>query len=239
MTDKFQGGYILLSRSIIDSRIFKKPPSYLKIFIYILCKIRYADGMFPRGTNLFNFSTDDIIPGVTKNQIYEFLRWAKNGDDPILTTQKTTRGIILKINNYEDFQNSLNYEFQDTSQNNSKTTPKQLQHYTRRRKERKKRERINSLSHEEREILKNYLSRKKGKGKVENIEAYLDTIIKNGSYLPILEKEKARLERVKQEEVIPPPEDFEEDEPPLSAQELQEMMRSKLVFLNARQAKEG
>lgn len=240
MTDNIQGGYILLSRLLIESRIFKKPPAYIKIFIYILFKVRYSNGIFPRGTNLFNFSTEDIIPGVTKNQIYEFIRWAKSGNDPILTTQKTTRGIVVKVNNYSYFQNSGNYELQDSFRNNSKIATKQLQHYNRRKKERKKeRDSKLSLSHEEREILKNYLSRKKGKGKVDDIDAYMETMIQNGSYLPILEKEKARIERVKQEEVIPPPENFEEEEEPLSAQELQEMMRSKLVWLQPKQVKEG
>lgn len=147
--------------------------------------------------------------------------------------------------NFEEVENRyivtvLNYrKYQDVTVKTEKRYTKRYSKRTQEKKEKKERDSKLSLSHEEREILKNYLSRKKGKGKVENIEAYLDTIIKNGSYLPILEKEKARIERKKQEEIIPPAENFEEDEPPLSAQELQEMMRSKLVFLNPNWVKES
>lgn len=147
--------------------------------------------------------------------------------------------------NFEEVENRyivtvLNYrKYQDVTVKTEKRYTKRYSKRTQEKKEKKERDSKLSLSHEEREILKNYLSHKKGKGKVEHIEAYLDTIIKNGSYLPILEKEKSRIERKQQEEIIPPPENFEEDEEPLSAQELQKMMRSKLVFLNPNRVKES
>jgi len=35
------GGYILLSRRLIESEIWDKPPMYLKVWIYILTKARH------------------------------------------------------------------------------------------------------------------------------------------------------------------------------------------------------
>lgn len=120
------GGYILLSRQILKSDIWKKPPEYLKIFLYILLKVNHQNALYPRGCNFFNFS-DEKPDGVSKNQIYEFLRWSKHPKVGILTTQKTTRGIIIQVNNYNKYQSSENYKSQDKKQNNSKTTPTQLQ----------------------------------------------------------------------------------------------------------------
>ena len=123
-----EGGCILLSRQILTSEIWRKPPEYLKIFLYILLKVNHKDGLFPRGSNFFNFS-EQKPEGVTKNQIYEFLRWSKHPRIAILTTQKTTRGIIIKVNNYERYQTLDNYKLQHENQDSTNTAPTQLQHY--------------------------------------------------------------------------------------------------------------
>jgi hypothetical protein len=40
---KILGGYVLLSRKLIDSEIFKKPPLYLKVWIYLLQRAQHGD----------------------------------------------------------------------------------------------------------------------------------------------------------------------------------------------------
>jgi len=35
------GGYILLSRKLIESEIFKKPPLYIKVWNYLLLKAQH------------------------------------------------------------------------------------------------------------------------------------------------------------------------------------------------------
>ncbi|MCD7740514.1 MAG: hypothetical protein LUH11_04110, partial [Candidatus Gastranaerophilales bacterium] len=103
--ENFKNGFILLSRSVLQSEIWiNKPAEWLKIFIYILLKVNHKDEFFPRGSNFFNFS-ESVPPGTNKNQCYNFLKWAKNPKIQILTTQKTTRGVIVKVNNYNDYQN--------------------------------------------------------------------------------------------------------------------------------------
>jgi hypothetical protein len=124
-----QGGCILLARQILSSGIWRKPPEYLKIFIYILLKVNHKDNkLFPRGSNFFNFTTElDEISGVTKNQVYDFLRWAKSEKADLLTTQKTTRGVVIKVNNYDTYQEMENYKLQHKFQDSSNTAPTQLQ----------------------------------------------------------------------------------------------------------------
>ena len=36
-------GFILLSRSLIESEIFSKPPLYLKVWIYLLTRAQHTD----------------------------------------------------------------------------------------------------------------------------------------------------------------------------------------------------
>ena len=122
--DYINGGFILLSRHILFSEIWRKPPEYLKIFLYILLRVNHEDGLFPRGSNFFNFS-EERIPGVTAHQIYHFLKWASTEAD-ILAKQKTTRGVVLKVNNYDKYQAMNNYFRQDTLRNNCETDAKQM-----------------------------------------------------------------------------------------------------------------
>ncbi len=124
--DTIHGGCILLSRNILFSEIWRKPPAYLKIFLYILLKVNHKDGLFPRGSNFFNFK-EDKPSGVTITQIYEFLRWAKSEKVQFCTTQKTTRGVILKVNNYDRYQSLENYQNQHENQASSNSAPTQPQ----------------------------------------------------------------------------------------------------------------
>lgn len=126
-----QDGWIKLQRKILHSMIFRKKAEYLKIFIYILCKVNHADGLFPKGSNFFNFKEEiRDIPNVSLNQVYEFIRWAKK--EGMITTQKTTRGVIINITNWELYQDSKQADLQRDPQFNYKTAPskKQLKHNT-------------------------------------------------------------------------------------------------------------
>ena len=117
------GGCILLSRQILNSDIWKKPPEYLKIFLYILLRVNHKNELYPRGSNFFNFS-DQKPDGVTLNQIYKFLSWARSEKVQILATQKSTRGVVIKVNNYDRYQTLDNYYRQDTRQNDGRTINK-------------------------------------------------------------------------------------------------------------------
>ena len=120
--DTIHGGCILLSRNILYSEIWRKPPEWLKIFLYILLKVNHDNGLYPRGSNFFNFS-EDRPSGVSKIQVYEFLRWAKSEKVNFCTTQKTTRGIIINVNNYDFYQTMDNYKNQHKNQHRPNTDP--------------------------------------------------------------------------------------------------------------------
>ncbi len=220
MEKKIEGGYILLARNLIESEIWRKPPAYLKIWIYILSRVNWKKSKENDiGEALFIF-TQEKIPGVKLSQIYDFLRWAKTGNSRELTTQittqKTTRGIRLKVTKYAYYQDVKNYKFQDTFQDafqeNSNTIPKTLNkgiyntHTIGEEKEKSVCVNSQNLSNTDLEILKKYA---KANG-ARRIAPYVHSLIKNGGYTAILKEEKEKqekLERQKAKEVIPPPED--------------------------------
>ena len=125
--NNIQGGCILLARQILKSEIWNKPAEYLKIFIYILLKVNHDNKLYPRGSNFFNFSQETFY-GITRAQVDHFLRWACSQNVKLLAKQKTARGIILKVNNYDRFQTMENYcfsgELRNKMRNNCETTAK-------------------------------------------------------------------------------------------------------------------
>ncbi len=152
MTNNFiPGGYILLSRRLIESEIWDKPPMYLKVWIYILTKARHkATQRFERGELLISIPElqeacshkvgyRTVKP--TKDQIYNILEWLRsvnergseyNDEDDtnttMITTTKTTRGLIVKVRNYNVYQDPKNYEDngEHNNENTTKTTAKTL-----------------------------------------------------------------------------------------------------------------
>ncbi|PTE43391.1 DnaD domain-containing protein [Staphylococcus equorum] len=127
------GGYILLSRKIIESEIWSKPPMYLKVWIYILTKARYtSNNKFERGELLLSIpevqeacshKVGYRIEKPTKAQIYNIIDWLRSFDEKecgdndednvkgtMITTNKTTRGLVCKVHNYSVYQDPKNYE---------------------------------------------------------------------------------------------------------------------------------
>lgn len=93
----------------MDSLIWMEKPSWwLKVWEYILFKVNHAPNKrFQRGQNFFNrgmiyydccLYNENVKEGSIKNVI----DWLKK--EKMITTQKTTRGMILTVLNYETYQ---------------------------------------------------------------------------------------------------------------------------------------
>lgn len=127
--DYIDGGYILLSRKLIESEIWAKPPLYLKVWIYILLKARHkATNKWERGELMISIpelqEACSYYAGYrketpSKKQIFDILEWLRNPhedpvtgtvDSPMMVTQKTTRGMVCKVLNYNVYQDPKNYE---------------------------------------------------------------------------------------------------------------------------------
>ncbi|MCR3760389.1 hypothetical protein KYB31_15535 [Clostridium felsineum] len=140
---KIKGGYILLSRGLIESEIFKKPPLYLKVWIYLLSKAQHKDFKALKRGQLW---TD--IPEIqeacswyvgyrkekpSKKQIYTILEWLRNpyerdnegtAKGTMIGTTKGTQGMLVNIDKYRFYQDSKNYEGND--EGNDERTAKEL-----------------------------------------------------------------------------------------------------------------
>jgi len=125
------GGYILQPRCIDDSDIMNEPPVVRELWIYLLRRVNYKDGKFPRGTNFFQLATiQDALcwyQGFRK-RYYSKPQLSKSlwrlYERNMIATQKATRGVIVTILNYDYYQDPNNYESND-ERNMTETRRKQ------------------------------------------------------------------------------------------------------------------
>lgn len=140
------GGYILLSRKIIESEIFQKPPLYLKVWVYLLSCAQHK-----KYKNLNKGQLFTSIPEIqeacshmvgyrketpTKDQIYNILEWLRkrcedlcesNDSTTMITTTKATHGLLVNIEKYSFYQNPNNYESNEESNNENDTNGRREQ----------------------------------------------------------------------------------------------------------------
>lgn len=108
----FAEGATIWSRSTLDSEIFfYKPDKWFKIWFYLINVVNHKDNkLFKRGENLVTYKDIVLATKASRNQIESFISWAKSGEHPMLSTRKTTRGMVIKLLNYELYQNLENYK---------------------------------------------------------------------------------------------------------------------------------
>lgn len=134
------GGYIILSRKLIESEIWDKPPLYLKVWIYLLSRAQHKPyKKLQRGE--LRTSIPEIMEACSwyvgyrketpsKDQIYQVIDWLRkacegvhesNDNPPMITTTRATHGLVINIEKYDLYQSPKNYE-SNTEGNNEKDT---------------------------------------------------------------------------------------------------------------------
>ncbi|KKM66277.1 hypothetical protein LCGC14_1482870 [marine sediment metagenome] len=115
-------GATIWARKTIESDVFYwKPDKWFKIWFYIINRVNFEDTkLFPRGECFITY--EQICEGTeaTKHQVHEFIRWSKK--ERMLTTRKTTRGMVLKVLNYAKYQDFDTYK--NHTKNQTETTRK-------------------------------------------------------------------------------------------------------------------
>lgn len=133
------GGYILVSRKLIESEIWEKPPLYLKVWMYLLMRAQYKPFKdlergelvvsIPELIEACSYKVGYRTEKPTKSQIFNILEWLRNSNEgsderysneTMIETTKTTRGMVVKVTNYNVYQDSKNYEQND--ERNSETS---------------------------------------------------------------------------------------------------------------------
>jgi hypothetical protein len=119
------GGATLWARQTIESEIFlNKPAEWFKIWFYLVNRVCFKNEKnYKRGELFLKYEWISDATKASKNQIDGFIRWAKVAD--MLTTQKTTRGFIVKIANYSKYQTLDNYYYNVKTDTENEFQPKQ------------------------------------------------------------------------------------------------------------------
>jgi len=105
-----QSGATIWARQTIESDIFfDKPDKWFKIWFYLVNMVNFKDTkQFARGSGFTKYELIMHATGATKNQIDSFIRYAK--EQSMLSTQKTTRGMVVTVTNYNTYQKLDNYK---------------------------------------------------------------------------------------------------------------------------------
>ncbi len=143
---KIPGGYILLSRKLLESGIMEKPPIYFKLWALLLLEAQHKDGPTLKRGQVFT-----SIPKLqerlahkvgyrkeqpSKKQIWGILEWLRNpyeGDTKgynggaMIETTKVTHGMVVTVCNYGFYQAPENYE--GNSEGRTKVTTKVARRY--------------------------------------------------------------------------------------------------------------
>lgn len=167
---KIEGGAFQVARKIFDSEIWLKKPTIWKvIWIYILGKVSHAPYKeFDKAEGFFNFSKEMKLIDIecTPDKIKKFLKYARQNQ--MISTTRSTRGVTIKVLNYNTYQDLNNYTSTTESTTDSilehqrsTTIYKNYKNYNNKNKE------INN-----KEIFKN---QKNGKQKTEFSDIWNDT----------------------------------------------------------------
>ena len=111
------GGAFLLARQIFTSDIWKdKPATWKIIWVYILGTVNHKDnGKFKRGEGFFMLKKDldNIGYDITIDMVKKCMQWLR--DSEMIRTKRSTRGVIIKVLNYNKYQTLDNYQSTDKS----------------------------------------------------------------------------------------------------------------------------
>ena len=131
-------GFILTSKTLVESDIWSKPPLYLKVWMYLLINACYSDhGNLKRGqvrTSIpeiqeacsYYVGFRKITPTYKEVRgVIDYLRKPNEEDadgqtkGSMIVTTKVTHGFIATICKYNDYQTIANYESHNDGQDES------------------------------------------------------------------------------------------------------------------------
>jgi len=105
------GGAFQIARKIFESNLWlNKPSTWKVIWIYILGNVNHQkNSIFERGEGFFNFSKNlrNIGNDITEDMVKHFCQYGRRMG--MLSTKRSTRGVIIKVINYNTYQTMGNY----------------------------------------------------------------------------------------------------------------------------------
>lgn len=109
--DKIKNGAFILARRLFSSLVWReKPATWIKIWLYILGNVSHQDSEnYKKGEGFFQFSKEldkigcDVTVDIVKKSISFFKKSA------MISTRRSTRGMRIKVLNYNRYQTLDNY----------------------------------------------------------------------------------------------------------------------------------
>jgi len=133
--ERIEGGYYIKARKVQESEVMHAPPHIREIWDWLLMIANHKDKRFmgvtiKRGQCLRTYN--DILEGLswkvgwrteryTKWQCEEAMKFLRRGG--MITTEKTTRGMLITIVNYSIYQDPKNYEGHKEGHNEHHNSP--------------------------------------------------------------------------------------------------------------------
>lgn len=116
------------SRKTLESDIFFwKPDKWFKIWFFLVQTANHLDGKhLKRGECLTSFSEIIENTGASRDQVDKMLRWAKQAT--MIATRKTTRGMVITLLKYDQYQTLDNYKSDTKSDSKSEVKAKRKRH---------------------------------------------------------------------------------------------------------------
>jgi uncharacterized phage protein (TIGR02220 family) len=112
------GGYYIKARNIENSKIFSAPPQVRELWDYLIRKANHSDNhVCKRGQHVTNINKvlEDLSwyagwrkESYKKHSMENAMKWLRG--EGMIITEKTTRGTVITICNYDYFQDPKNYE---------------------------------------------------------------------------------------------------------------------------------
>lgn len=126
-----EGGYILKARKALESDLMDKPPLWSKLWDWMLLRAEWREGRkLERGQFLTSIAemqeAMSYMVGYRKKvPSKDKIRSAYEGfaKATMITTTKTTRGMVITVLNYVEYQDPKNYEAHNETHNEDPTKP--------------------------------------------------------------------------------------------------------------------
>jgi len=147
MTAKIPGGFYIKARKLKESAVWKKPPHFREIWDLIIAEACHS-GIVRSGRKLergqcflsYKIIQEELCWYVgyrketySRSQIEIVMKWLLK--DTMITTTKTTRGMIVTVVNYDFYQDAKNYESHNETYNESHNEATMTPHYKQEGKE--------------------------------------------------------------------------------------------------------
>jgi len=137
------GGYILIARKIFGCNIMSGPPLYFKLWVWMLNQANWRDrdklvrGQFVTTIDEMRKAMSYKVGYRTSTPTKDEIRSAYEAftKTTMITTTKTTRGMIITICNYEEYQKPENYEAHNETHHETTMKPAVTPHDTEEREE--------------------------------------------------------------------------------------------------------